>query len=293
MSAPQVRSLESGIVTASHRGSWLPAALAVLIAVGLVVLSLAPGWVIHVRHQGGHGLTAITAVWNAWQGRAWPVLPLAMGLAVVAAALAAVELARPGRLPGRLPGWVRLAASLGCLALVAASAPTIERAGHASRVVVSAGWPLFAGIGLALAIVAAAVPAVRWDRRTLLVAGGASVLLLAAGVAGRVGALNLAEGDPRTYSVGIYVRPAASGQPAATLRLGDGRYELEGRWSGTLSGPGLVVVLTDDPACPEARGSYRIFPVGEDDIRWNLIVDLCADGERGRDLTTGVWELQE
>ena len=289
MSAPRVRSVESGIVTASHRRSWLPAALAVLIAAGLVVLSFVPGWVIHVRHQGGHGLTAITAVWNAWQGRALPVLPLAMGLAAVAAALAAVELARPGR----PPGWVRLAASLGCLALLAASALTIERAGHASRVVVSAGWPLFAGIALALALVAAAVPVVRWDRRTLLVAGGAGVLLLAAGVAGRVAALNLAEGDPRTYSVGTYVRPAASGQPAATLRLGDGRYELEGRWSGTLSGPGLVVVLTDDPACPEARGSYRIFPVGEDDIRWNMIVDLCADGERGRDLTTGVWQLQE
>ena len=289
MSAPQVRSVESGNVTASHWRSWLPGALAILIAVSLVVLSFVPGWVIHVRHQGGHGLTAITAIWNAWQGRALPVLPLAIGLAAVAAALAAVELARPGR----LPGWARLGTSLACLALLVASALTIERAGHASRVVVSAGWPLLAGIALALALVAVAVQSVRWDRRMLLVAGGAGVLLLAAGVAGRVGALNLAEGDPRTYSVGTYVRPAASGQPAATLRLGDGRYELEGQWSGTLSGRGPVVVLTDDPACPEARGSYRIFPVGEDEIRWNMIVDQCADGERGRDLTAGVWELQE
>ncbi len=269
--------------------TWLPAALGILIVAGLVALSFVPGWVVHVRHQGGHGLTSITAVWNAWQGRAWPVLPLGLGLAALAAVLAAVELARPGR----QPGWPRLVASLGTLALVAASALTIERAGHTSRVAVSAGWPLFVGVALSAALVATCVPVMRWNRRVLVAPAGVTVLLVAAGVAGRVAALNLAEGDPRTYEVGTYVRPAASGQPTATLQLGDGTYEVDGRWSGTLSGPGMVVVLTGDPACPGERGSYRIFPVGEDGIRWNTIVDRCADGARAADLSTGVWERQE
>jgi hypothetical protein len=247
-----------------------------------------PGWVVHVRHQGGHGLTAITAVWNAWQGRAWPVLPLAVSLAAVAAILGAVELARPNG----LPRWPRLGASLGSLALLAASVPVIGHAGHTSRVEVSGGWPLYAGIALAVLLAATAIPGTRWSRRTIVLAGGGLVVLAAAGLGGRVAALNLAEGDPRTYTTGTYLRPPASGQPAAALRLGDGTYELDGRWSGTLSGRGLVVVLTGDPACPDARGSYRIFPVGEDGIRWNTIVDPCADGQRAADLTAGVWELQ-
>jgi hypothetical protein len=47
------------------------------------------------------------------------------------------------------------------------------------------------------------------------------------------------------------------------------------------------VILTDDPACPEARGFYRIRKV-EDGVLWELVVDVCADGARAAALE-GVW----
>jgi hypothetical protein len=276
-------------VDSEHRNVRLAAGALVVASAALVTLSVVDGWVIHVRHQGGHGLTAITAVWNAWQGRAWPILPLAMAAAALAALLGGIEVVRPGR----LPRWPRLTAASACLAFLVASSLPLEHAGHASRVEVTAGWPLYVGIGLSLLMVLAALlPLSPPSPRGLALAGGAAGVLLALAVGGRVLALDLAEGDARSYSAGTYVRPASDGVPAATLRLGEGTYELNGRWSGTLSGRGLVVVLTGDPACPDARGSYRIFPVGEDDIRWNTIVDLCSGGDRASDLTTGVWERQ-
>ncbi len=272
-----------------HRNVRLAAGALVVVSAALVALSVVDGWVIHVRHQGGHGLTAITAVWNAWQGRAWPILPLAMAAAALAVLLGGIEVVRPGR----LPRWPRLAASLTCLAFLVASTWPLEHAGHASRVEVTGGWPLYVGIGLSLLMVLAALlPLSPPNPRGLALAGGAAAVLLALAVGGRVLALDLVEGDARSYSAGTYVRPASDGVPAATLRLGEGTYELQSRLSGTLSGRGLVVVLTGDPACPDARGSYRIFPVGEDDIRWNTIVDLCSGGDRASDLTTGVWERQ-
>lgn len=255
-------------------------------AVGVAVLSLVSGWVVHVRHQGGHGLTEIVAVWNAWQGRAWPILPAGVGVATAVGLLALLELLRPGR----VATWLLVGGSAAALGLLTAQLLTLDRRGYASEVVVTPGWPAVVGVALALGMAVCAIAVAGWVRRAVAIASATLVLFAAAGIGGRWLALSLAEGDPRSYRPGTYVRAEASGQPAGTLVIGSDRFELQGRWSGTFEGRGLVVVLTDDPACPEARGSYRIFPVGEDGIRWNTIVDLCADGARARDLTAGVWE---
>jgi hypothetical protein len=256
-------------------------------AAGIVIVSLVPGWVIHVRHQGGHGLTEIGTVWNAWQGRAWPILPIGVAAAALAGALVGVEL-----LTGRwVPRVAPLAAAVVALGSFLAQLVPLDRTGYASRVVINPAWPVAVGIGLALVMVAAAMGLTQgWERRRLVVVGGAVVVLAAAAFGVRIVALNLAEGDPRSFRTGTYVRPEAGDQPAGTLVIGEDSYRVEGRWSGTFEGRGLVVVLTDDPACPDDRGSYRIFPAGDEAIRWNTIVDLCADGARARDLTAGTWE---
>lgn len=270
-------------------GSRIAVALSVAAGLAVVGLSLVEGWVIHVRHQGGHGLTEIVAVWSAWEGRAWPFLPLAVAAALGLGLLAGLELVAPARVRRT---WLAAVATV-CLALLLAALWPIAHGGYTSQVEVSAGWPVAVSAGLMAAALVALLATGRWGRRALLAVAGATAALAVLTVAGRMLALDLAEGDPRNYAAGTYRRPATDGLPAATLVIGDGSYAIEGSWSGTLSGTGLVVVLTGDPACADDRGSYRVFPVGEEDIRFNTIVDLCADGARARELATGVWERQD
>lgn len=249
----------------------------------IAVLSVVPAWFEHVRNVGGHGLTAISVTWSAWEGRAWPFGPATVVLAVLVALLALVGLAR--RDLGR--PWLLGAGSLLILGLLLGSLLPLDRLGHASSVHIEPAWAL-----IAASVVALAIAAISWpgrDRRLLGLGMAALVVLTVLTYGGRVVALNLAEGDPRHYADGSYRREAGDGQPAETLTIRDGTFSVDGRWWGSLSGRGLVVVLTDDPACPDARGAYRVFAAGDEDIRWDLIVDLCADGERGRDLTTGIW----
>lgn len=264
-------------------------ALTLLVAagVGIVALSLVPAWLFHVRNVGGHGLTAISVSWSAWEGRAWPFLPVAAALAALLVIVATWSLLRPGRIA---PGWP-LAVAVACLALLIGSAIPLDRQGYASGVHLTPRWALLGAIGLAVAAVLAGASRVR--RPQWLAAAAACLVLLAvATFGGRVVALDLAEGNPRHYADGTYLRPAADGQPAETLVILDGTFTIGNRWSGTITGRGLVAVLTGDPACPDVRGAYRVFAAGGDDIRWNLIVDLCADGERAADLTTGTWQRQ-
>ena len=265
----------------------------------IVALSPVPAWLLHVRNVGGHGLTAITVTWSAWEGRAWPFLPVAVAVAglVAALALAALALAAlPRDAPerrdrvGRLPvGPLLASGSLLTLALLFGSLVPLDRSGYASRVHLEPAWALFASSALALTMVAAALPS-PGKRRMLAIGAAGLVALSAATYGGRVVALNLAEGDPRHYSDGTYLREATDTQPTEVLTIRDGAFTVGDRWSGSLSGTGLVVVLTNDPACPDARGAYRVFAAGGQDIRWNLIVDLCADGARGDDLTSGTWK---
>ncbi len=101
--------------------------------------------------------------------------------------------------------------------------------------------------------------------------------------------LNLAEGNGLHYHLGSYTRHATDGQPTETLTFGATTITVGDRWSGLYEGSGRVVSLTDDAACPDARGSYHVDEVSGGGITWERIVDTCADGARAKDLTTGVW----
>lgn len=262
-------------------------AIIVLAGVAIVALSLLPAWLLHVRNVGGHGLTAISVSWSAWEGRAWPFLPAGVALAGLLAFAAGTRLAGARR-PSAT--WL-FSIALGGLALLIGSVVPLERQGYASGVHLTARWGLLAAIGLATAAAVASGAMVR--RRAWLVAGaGVLVLLSGASYGGRVVALNLAEGNPRHYADGTYVREATDGQPTETLVISNGTFTIGDRWSGSISGRGLVAVLTDDPACPDDRGAYRVFAAGGQDIRWNLVVDLCAGDARASDLTTGTWRRQ-
>ncbi len=260
--------------------------LPLLAALGaaIVAVSLIPAWLIHVRNVGGHGLTAISVAWSAWEGRAWPFLPIAVVVAGALALLASLDLARRGIVPRGWPAGLALVS----VGLLVGTAIPLNRQGYASAVHLTPGWALL--IAVALAALAALAAVLRLDRgRWLVVAALAVVAMSAAAFGGRVVALNLAEGNPRHYADGSYQRAATADEPAETLVISDGTFTIGERWSGSISGRGLVAVLTDDPACPTDRGAYRVFAAGGDDISFNLIVDLCADGKRASDLTTGTW----
>jgi len=271
-----------------HARASLPWRVLAISAAGLsiVLLSLVPAWLLHVRHVSGEGLTSITVVWSAWEGRAWPFLPIASAMAAIMSALAAASLVRP---PGMRGALLLAVAAVGCAALLFGSLFPVTQTGFASSVHVTAQWGLAVAAAVAaLGVVLAALP-FRTDRRWIAAIAVALAVLTLATYAGRALALNLAEGDGRHYSNGSYTRPAVDGEPAESLVIRDGTYRVDERWSGTISGLGLVAVLTEDPACPDTRGAYRVFAAGGQDIRWQLIVDLCADGARARDLTTGTW----
>jgi hypothetical protein len=274
----------SRVVPARYVLNWRSLVL-LAAGLGIVLLSIVPAWLLHVRHVGGEGLTTITVVWSAWEGRAWPFLPIGCTLAAVMAAIAVASLVRPASVPrGLLP-----AVAIACAALLLGSLFPVSQTGFASSVDVTPQWASAMAAAVAvLAVVLAAYPLLatrRWIGAVIV----ALVVLTGATFAGRVFALNLAEGNGRHYSNGSYTRPASDAEPAESLVIRDGTYRVGERWSGTISGLGLVAVLTDDPACPDARGTYRVSAAGGEDIRWDLIVDLCAGGERARDLTTGTW----
>jgi hypothetical protein len=259
---------------------------------GIAILGLAvvPGWLLHVRNLGGHGLTHLDTTPGAFAGRSVPVVSAGVVLAVAAGAIALLALARPGR-------WLeamQLATSLAGTALLLASAWPISQAGHASGVEISARWPLLAAIGVSMLQSMAVVArrgAISPSRLAVLVV---IVVAVAAGSAGgRQWLLLAAEGTGRHWESGSYTRQATGGQPTETLTIVNETYAIADRWSGTFEGDGLVVVITDDPACPNARGAYRLFGVGEQDIRWEMIVDTCADGERAADLMAGTWVRDE
>lgn len=256
-------------------------------ALAIIATSFLPAWLLHVRNVGGHGLTEISVLWSAWEGRSVPFLPLAIVVAGCAAALGITELARPHRVR---TSWI-LGAAVGCAGLLIGSAIPLSRKGYASSVQLTPHWALLLAVGLSLlALACAALDAGR--RRAALLACAALFAVAAGTFGGRVVALDWAEGNPRHWADGSYVRDATGGQPSETMVISNGTFTVDERWSGVISGRGLVAVLTDDPVCPDDRGAYRVFAAGREDIEWNLIVDLCSDGERAEDLTTGVWRRQ-
>lgn len=244
-----------------------------------------PGWLVHDRHLGGHGLARLATPLSAWDLRAWPVLSAGVALVAASGALGAWCTLRPSA----SPAWLAPGVGVVGLALLLASAVPLEQPGHASTVQLGAGWPLAAGVVLAAVVVGIGLAQGARGRAWRLALAGLAGVALVAGVGTRALELDRAAAATRHYADGSYTRAAGDGLPAQTLTIDGGTYRVGDQWTGTLSGEGLVVVLVDDPVCPEARGTYRVFDAGGDDIRWQEIVDVCADGERARHLTTGIW----
>lgn len=253
----------------------------------MIGLSFVPGWLVHDRVVLGEGPRDLLAHFNAWQNQSLPVLGAAVVVEGIVAAGALVLLVR--RLPmGGLA--LPLATALG-LGLLLASTWPVSQEGHASSVAVSAGWPLGAGIAIGAGMLMAALLVSPISRFMLVAVLGVVVAAAAGGAVGRQIELNLAEGTGHHWSEGTYTRPATSGAASEQLTLRGNRYSVGQRWSGTFEASGNVVILTGDPACPDARGSYHVQAAGANGgIRWERIVDLCAGGERARDLQTGIWQ---
>jgi hypothetical protein len=251
-------------------------------ALAVVLLSPVSGWLVHDRTVLGEGYRHVLVELGAWKTRALPVTGLAVVCAGIAALLALAHLVRRS-----VPAWPAQLAAILALALLLASAVPIGQRGHASLVDISAGWALLVAIGLATLAVAASLVATPPSRRVLLALLAVGILALPLGGASRLLALNLAEGDGRHYADGSYTRVDTS--PPQTLTLSGGSYRIGDAWSGHFEGSGLVVSLTDDPACPDVRGSYHVWAAGAgDDIRWETIVDTCAEGARAAEFV-GTW----
>lgn len=264
-------------------GSW-PLVLA---AAGFVVvaLSFVPAWLVHFREITGEGYRTVLVDQSAWVGAARPIVSAAIVLALIVAALGLAQLIRPTLVPARLV----LVGSTVVLGLLLASAVPVGQEGHASRVSLTPGWALLVAIGLAAAMVGASLAQARPSGRVLVASGLLALFVVAAGSVGRVVDLNLNEGDGRHWEAGSYTRPATGEEPAETLGLDGSTYRISDRWAGSFEWSGWTVVLDNDPACPDARGTYHAHAAEGDGLRFVAVVDTCLGGERARDLQVGIW----
>jgi hypothetical protein len=255
----------------SLRSTWPWVVLA--LAVAIVALSFVPAWLTHHREMRGEGYRTLLVGLSAWQLGAVPVV----SAGVIGAAVTGLVAVAPGRVRALAP----LAAAIPP-ALFAAAAVPIAHNGQVSSLALAPGWALGLGLLGAVAALGVAITHAPRHRRILAVLPLMAVLVGGGAFLGRVAMLNAAESDRPHWSAGVYERDGVR------LELTESSYRAGDRWAGAFSSSGLTVVLTDDPACPDARGAYRIFDAGGDDIRWNLIVDVCADGARGEALE-GTW----
>jgi len=263
-------------------------ALIVASITGFVVagLSFVPAWLAHDRVVLGEGARHVHVELTAWSSQSWPILSAGVLLLVAGSVLALAQLVRIRHIG---PGW-GLSSTCAGLGLLGAGLMPVSQSGHASSVMLTAGWGLVAAVVLAVA--AAGGAAVVAAPRRVVAAACAALVVLGGigGWGGRVVELNLAEGTGLHYHRGSYTRQASDGQPTETLTFGANTISVGSRWSGLYEGSGRVVSLTDDPACPDVRASYHVDEVVGGGITWETIIDTCANGERARDLTTGVWE---
>jgi hypothetical protein len=259
----------------------------VVAAGGLAIfaLSFVGGWLIHDREVLGEGYRSAQVALSAWRGPAVPVLTLSVLTALLVGGWAAAAAWRPV-----LPRWLLVWGSIVVLGLLLATAVPISQDGHASKVDLTAGPILALGIAAAAIMVAAAGAAELPRRRALAAAGAACLVLLAGGAGGRWIGLQASEGTGRHWSDGAYTRAATGAEPTETLIIGDGRFTIADRWSGTWEWSGWTVSLDNDPACPDSRGTYHAHGEAADGLRFVKIVDTCRDGARASDLETGIWE---
>jgi hypothetical protein len=263
----------AGETPSSRTWPWIGLAA---LALALVALSFVPEWLTHHRELRGEGYRSLFVGLTAWQLRSGS-LPVIGGAVIVAAGVGLASLRFHGARRWAVAG---LAVALG---LLAAGLVPLAQVGHISRLWIGAGWSLVLGIGLVAAMAAIAAHAARPGRRVLAVSVLAALVAMAGGTAIRFVQLHLVEGPTPNWSEGTHER--VDGAPGQ-LVLADGTFSL-GRWSGTMEPAGINVILTADPACPEARGFYRVRTVDEG-VLWELVVDVCADGARAAELE-GVW----
>ena len=268
------------------RSGWL--AVAVVAGAAILGLSLLDAWIVHRRELSGEGYREVISVVGPWRSVGLPVVGLGVA-AAVAAGVAAL-----GSLLGvhRAAGHVLLVASVLALGLLAATLVPIAQDGHASRIELGPSWAAFVGTALAATMVLAAVRALGLRRRPALGLAGLTLLVIAAGVGGRSAALEAGAAPTEAWAVGTYTRPGTEDGDALDLTVEPGRYRIGDRWSGAWESHSWTVVLVDDPACPDARGTYHAHNVGTagEDLRFVRVVDTRADGERAADLETGIWE---
>ena len=246
------------------------------VALGLLALSFVPAWLVHHRELQGEGYRSLVIGLTAWQLRSGS-LPVLGGAVIVVGVAAVVGVGLP---TARRWVVVALAAALG---LLLAGLVPLSQVGHISRIWISPGWALVVSIVLVGATAVLAGRVARPGRRAVVVAAVALTLALGAGVGIRALQLHLFEGPSPNWSDGTW-RQVDGG--SGDLMLDDGTVRL-GEWSGALEPAGINVILTEDPACPDARGFYRVRNV-EGGVLWEKVVDVCAGGTRAEQLE-GVW----
>jgi hypothetical protein len=265
------------------RSRWL---IAIAVA-GVVIfgLSFVNAWIVHDRELRGEGYRYVQYFLSAWRGVGVPVLSAAAVAALATAAWAVAVLRRPS-----LPAWPLMAGSVLVLGLMVAVAWPLSQDGHASSVDLSPGLLLPAGMLLGAVMFGGSMAVAGPSRRDRLVLALAAVAVIVAGAGTRHLGLQLAEGTGRHWSEGSYTRPAMGDRAEANLTIGDGRFEVHDRWSGTWEWSGWTVIVDDDPACPGSRGTYHAHGEEDEAIRFVKVVDPCAEGERAADFETGIWE---
>jgi len=262
--------------------------LAVIAAAGLGIfgLSFVDGWISHDRELLGEGYRRVHIVLNAWRSAAIPVLTLGAVAALATGIGAIIALRRPG-----IPSWLLMGGSVVTLAVIGATLVPIGQDGHASSVQLTPAWLTGVGIGLAAVMVAGAVAVVRPHRQAALALCVVGAIGVVGGIGGRWLGLQVSAGTGAHWSDGSYTRPATADQEPETLTITSGSFEIADRWAGTWEGSGWTVVLTDDPACPDSRGTYHAHGEGGTgvDLRFVKVVDTCQDGARAADLEEGIW----
>jgi hypothetical protein len=262
--------------------------LAVLVVAGIAIfaLSFVNAWIVHDREVRGEGYRFVHHSVGAWRGVGMPVLTLGV-LAALAVGLAAA-LSLLGWL--RVASWLLVAGSVLALGLIASTAWPVSQDGHASSIVLSPGVVLPIGIGLAILMVVAALAVAPPSRRAAMSALVIGLVAVGAGVLGQSLALEAGEGTGRHWSEGSYTRTAIDGEPTETLTIAGETVSISDRWGGSWEWSGWTVVIANDPACPDSRGTYHAHGVGDEDLRFVKVVDTCQDGARAADLETGTWE---
>lgn len=263
------------------RRRWL--LLVAVCGAAIFALSFVDGWIVHDRELRGEGYRQVRHVVSAWRGVGMPVLTVG----VVAAALTAAWAVGIER-RASLAAWPLAIGAAVTLGMMAAAAVPVGQDSHASSVDLSAGPLLPVGVLLAVAMVVGAVSALRPSRGLVGASVASAVVALAAGTGARWLGLQLGEGEGRHWTEGSYTRSATGGEPTETLTIGDGTFSVGDRWQGRWEWSGWTVVVDDDPACPDSRGTYHAHGVDDEDLRFVMVVDTCQEGERAADLQTGI-----